>query len=266
MRNLKLLVVEGNNKADNANFLEAGCVSQSENFIKHIKMFQTNCDIDKVEPVNDNAIFKAVNSMKKYDGIILTGGAMRINDYNSEIKKHIDFAKKCFEHEKKIFASCWGLQVVVEAAGGKVRPSPNGAHIGIAFNVELTNEGKNHKAYLYKNHKFTTPAFNFDEVEIPPKNSILLASDKINKFMALHFTVAKSEIWGFQYHPEVPYEYMLKLIKMRSSNMIDKQYFKNENELQQHIDSIEKEDSLLTYNNRTIELKNWLRYVEKSAY
>ena len=34
--------------------------------------------------------------------------------------------------------------------------------------------------------------------------------------------------WGFQYHPEVPYEYMLKLIKMRSSNMIDKQYFKNE--------------------------------------
>ena len=61
MRNLKLLVVEGNNKADNANFLEAGCVSQSENFIKHIKMFQTNCDIDKVEPVNDNAIFKAVN-------------------------------------------------------------------------------------------------------------------------------------------------------------------------------------------------------------
>ena len=160
MRNLKLLVVEGNNKADNANFLEAGCVSQSENFIKHIKMIEPNCEIDMVEPVQDSEISKAINSMGKYNGVVLTGGAMRVNDFSSEIKKHIDLAKKCFEHEKKIYAACWGLQIAVEAAGGKVRQSPNGAHIGIACDVELTNEGKNHKAYSSKKHKFTTPAFN----------------------------------------------------------------------------------------------------------
>ena len=34
-----------------------------------------------------------------------------------------------------------------------------------------------------KLNKFSTPAFNHDEVDIPPANSILLASDKINKFM-----------------------------------------------------------------------------------
>ena len=262
---LKLLVVEGNNKEDNAKFLEAGCTSQSENFTKHIKMMEPNCEIDMVKPAQDSEISKAINSMGKYNGVVLTGGALRVNDFSSEIKKHIDFAKKCFEHEKKIYAACWGLQIAVEAAGGKVRQSPNGAHIGIACDVELTNEGKNHKAYSSKKHKFTTPAFNFDEVEIPPKNSILLASDKINKFMALHFTVGKSEIWGFQYHPEVPYEYMLKLIKMRSSNMIDKQYFKNQDEVEQHINLIKKENKVLTYDNRIVEVKNWLNYLKENG-
>ena len=103
MSNLKLLVVEGNNKEDNAKFLEAGCTSQSENFTKHIKMIEPNCEIDMVEPVQDSEISKAINSMKKYDGVILTGGAMRLNEYTSEIRKHIDFAKKCFDHEKKIY-------------------------------------------------------------------------------------------------------------------------------------------------------------------
>ena len=35
--------------------------------------------------------------------------------------------------------------------------------------------------------------------------------DKINKFGAMHFTSGKSEILGLQYHPEIPYSYMIKL-------------------------------------------------------
>ena len=79
---------------------------------------------------------------------------------------------------------------------------------------------------MSKQYKFETPAFNHDEVEIPPQNSILLASDKVNKFMALQFNVGKSEIWGLQYHPEIPFEYMNKLIKYRANRLIDKKIFK----------------------------------------
>ena len=61
--------------------------------------------------------------------------------------KHIQFAKKCFESEKKIFAACWGLQITVTAAGGRCRISPNGAHVGIAQDIVLTDEGKKHKLY-----------------------------------------------------------------------------------------------------------------------
>ena len=259
---LKLLIVEGNTKEENSNFNKAGCVSQSENFKQHVKMFEPNCEINIVEPGDDSAISKIIASLKKYDGIILTGSTLRIDDFSNEIKKHINFVKTCFKHEKKIFAACWGLQVATTAAGGKCRVAPSGPHVGIAYDIELTNEGKKHKLYASKPHKFTTPAFNYDEVEIPPNNAVVLASNKINKFEALHFTVGNSEIWGLQYHPEIPYDYMIKLIKHRSQKLINNKSFKNETEINQHITLIEKAKVQLKDDIRLLELKNWLNYLK----
>jgi len=264
MDKLKLLIVEGNTKEENLNFNNAGCVPQSENFKQHIKMFEPNCEINIVEPGDDSAISKIIDSLKKYDGIILTGSTLRIDDFSNEVKKHIDFAKTCFKHEKKIFAACWGLQITVNAAGGKCRVAPSGPHVGIAYDIELTNEGKKHKLYSSKPHKFTTPAFNYDEVEIPPNNAVVLASNKINKFEALHFTVGNSEIWGLQYHPEIPYDYMIKLIKHRSKKLIDNKSFKNETEINQHISLIEKAKVQLKDDIRLLELKNWINYLKEN--
>jgi len=261
---LKLLIVEGNTKEENSNFNKAGCVPLSENFKQHIKSLEPNSEIDIVEPGNDNSILKIISSLKKYDGVVLTGSTLRIEDASDEVKKHIEFAKTCFKHEKKFFAACWGLQVAVTAAGGKCRVAPNGAHVGIAYDIELTEEGKKHKLYSSKPNKFTSPGFNFDEVEIPPNNAVLLATDKINKFQALHFKVGNSEIWGLQYHPEIPYDYMIKLIKHRKQRLLNIKSFKNENEIQQHITSIEREKNQLTDDMRTLELKNWLNYLKES--
>ena len=261
---LKLLIVEGNTKEENSNFNKAGCVPQSENFKQHVKMIEPNCEMDIVEPNDDSTVSKIIASLKKYDGIVLTGSTLRINDESNEVKKHINFVKTCFKHEKKIFAACWGLQVAVTAAGGKCRVAPSGPHVGIAYDIELTNEGKKHKLYASKPHKFITPAFNYDEVEIPPNNAVLLASNKINKFEALHFTVGNSEIWGLQYHPEIPYDYMIKLIKHRSKKLIDNKSFKNETEINQHVSLIEKAKAQLKDDIRLLELKNWINYLKEN--
>jgi len=262
MNKLKLLIVEGNTKEENINFNNAGCVPQSQNFKKHIQKIEPNSEIDIVEPVDDYSVSKITSSLIKYDGVVLTGSTLRLNEDIKEVKKHIEFAQTCFNHEKKIFGACWGLQVTVMAAGGKCRVAPKGPHIGIARDIKLTEEGKKHKLYSNKPEKFTTPAFNYDEVEIPPKNSILLASDKINKFQSLHFKVGKSEIWGLQYHPEIPYDYMIKLIKHRSKGMLEKNIFNNQNEIDQHVKFIEKAKLDLSDDVRTIELKNWLNYLK----
>ena len=262
MDKLKILIVEGNTNEENINFDAAGCVPQSENFKLHVKKIKPNCEIDIVTPGDDLSISKIISSLTKYNGTILTGSTLRVNDNSSEIKKHIQFAKKCFENEQKIFAACWGLQITVTAAGGKCRVSPNGAHIGIAHDIQVTEEGKKHSLYASKADKFTAPAFNHDEVEVPPNNSVLLASDKINKFMALQFNVGNSEIWGLQYHPEIPYNYMTKLIKYRSKGLIDKKIFKDINEVNSHIRVIEKAETELKDDIRTLELKNWLNHIK----
>ena len=262
MNKLKILIVEGNTNQENVNFEAAGCVSQSENFKAHVNKIEANCEIDIVSPGDDETIKKVISSLNKYSGIILTGSTLRVNDNNKEIRKHIQFAKKCFEAEKKFFAACWGLQITVTAAGGKCRISPNGAHIGIAHDVQLTEEGKKHNLYTSKSQKFTTPAFNHDEVESPPNNSSLLASDKINKFMALEFKVGKSEIWGLQYHPEIPYDYMIKLIKHRKNDLIKKKIFRDSAEVDLHIKKIKQAEINLKDEMRTIELKNWLNYIK----
>ena len=56
MNNLKLLIVEGNTKEVNSDFHEAGCIPQSDNFTKHIHMYEPSAEIDIVEPENDTAI------------------------------------------------------------------------------------------------------------------------------------------------------------------------------------------------------------------
>jgi len=266
MNKLKLLIIEGNTKKENSNFKQAGCCPQSENFSQHIKIHEPKSEIDIIEPADDGSILKIISNLKKYNGVVLTGSTLRINDNSSEVKKHIQFAKKCFDEGNCFFAACWGLQVSVSALGGKCRVSPNGAHTGIAQNIELTEAGRKHRLYKSKPHKFTAPAFNFDEVEIPPKNSVLLASDKINKFGAIHFTSGKSEIWGLQYHPEIPYSYMIKLLKHRKKKLIESNSFKNEDEIDQHINLITYEDHKTNDQSRTLELKNWLDYIKEKKF
>jgi len=266
MGKLKILVVEGNTKEENVNFNQAGCASQSENFSEHIKMHEPDCEVDIIEPADNSSMEKIISSLKKYNGVILTGSTLRINDNSEEVKKHIEFTRRCFEHTNYIYAACWGLQVSVAAAGGKCRVATNGANTGIAQDVMLTDVGIKHRLYKSKPKKFNAPAFNFDEVEIPPKNSVLLASTSVNKFSAIHFTAGKSEVWGLQYHPEIPYSYMIRLLKHRKKRLIDNKNFENENELNKYIDLITKEDLITSDNSRTLELKNWLDHIKESKF
>ena len=43
--------------------------------------------------------------------------------------------------------------------------------------------------------------------------------------------------------------------------MIERNVFKNQNEIDQHIKSIEKAKNNLSDESRTLELKNWLEYI-----
>ena len=258
MKNLNILIVEGNTVEENLKFQKLSNQPQSFNFRNNILRYYPSAIIDIVTPSTKNEASKFISELNKYDGIIWGGSTLNIYQDTPEIRRQLDFAKKIFEFEKKVLAICWGLQLISTAAGGQVKKSTTGTQVGIATGIELTDKGTNHPIYKSKSKKFNTPAFNFDEVVIPPKNSIHLAKNKTNKIQGLAFKVGLCDVWGLQYHPEIHYDYMITLIKDRKEKLIRKQCFKTNEEIEEHIKFIEKEKESLDDDFRLLELKNWL--------
>ena len=255
---LNILLVEGNNSDDSSIFVKVAGATAANNLKNLVLKLEPSSKTKIINPANDNETNEVLKNINKYHGIIFTGGAMRINDMTDEIKKHINFASNCFQHNKIILAICWGLQVCSAAAGVKVEPAKNGAHIGIATDVMINEQGQNNLIYKNKKTIFTTPAFNYDEVVTLPNNAILLSSNKVNNVMALNFETEFSKIWGIQYHPEITYEKMITLIKFRRKRLLENKSFSDEKDLESHITMIENEDKITKKESRMRELKNWL--------
>ena len=263
MKNLNLLVVEGNIPIENQDFKQNGIPTHSESLKESLSYYTNDLNIDVFNPCNEKNFDKILLNIKKYDGLIWGGSSLNIYNDCIEIKRQISFMKECFKNIKKILAICWGMQVAVTAAGGKVKKSENGAHIGIANNIEINENGINHPLYRSKNKNFNSPAFNFDEVVTLPENSIHLASNKINKIQSINFKSGLSDVWGLQYHPEITYHKMISLIKFRKDKLINsRKCFKDEQEIEKHINFIENEIKVSVKESRMLELKNWLNHLK----
>ena len=260
MKNLKILIVEGNLESENINFKKAGIQTHTESLKDSIANYHKEVSYEVLNPSSAENFNDIINKLETYDGIVWGGSSLNIYNDTPEIKKQIFFMKECFHKVRNILAICWGMQVAVTAAGGVVKKSKKGAHIGIAKNININSYGLKHPIYKNKDPIFNTPAFNFDEVVTPPDGAKLLASNPINKVQGLEFQIGVSNIWGIQYHPEITYEKMISLINFRRKRLIeDRKVFENENDLEKHISFIENEIQVTVKEKKMLELKNWLK-------
>ena len=258
----KILIVEGNLREENQNFSTSGIQTHTQSLQDSIANFTNELDIDVVNPSSDEDIDVKVKELNKYDGLIWGGSSLNIYNNTPEIKRQIQFMKECQKKVKNILAICWGMQVAVTAAGGVVKKSSNGAHIGIANQLIINEQGLKHPLYSGKKNNFNTPAFNFDEVVTLPENGVCLASNKINKVQGMYFKINNNNVWGLQYHPEITYQKMIQLIKFRKDRLIEtRKVFANHDQVNEHISFIEKEISISDNQQRMIELRNWLNSI-----
>ena len=247
----KILIVEGNLREENQHFSSAGIQTHTESLKDSLSFFTKDLTTDVVNPSSDENIFKNIDDLNSYDGLIWGGSSLNIYNDTPEIRRQIQFMKECQKKIKKILAICWGMQVAVTAAGGEVKKGTKGSHKGIAVDIEINERGLDHPLYKNKKKKFNTPAFNFDEVVTMPQNSVLLASNPINKVQGLNF----------QYHPEITYNKMINIIVFRKEKLLKKEAFSDEKEINSHIQHIESENKKLDKISRMRELENWLNYL-----
>ena len=79
--------------------------------------------------------------------------------------------------------------------------------------------------------------------------------------MGLHFMSGKSVIWGLQYHPDYEYWQMINLSSARKDRVMKNSHLNNNYDFQKHLDYIKEEDKKLDFQNRTCEIKNWLKII-----
>ena len=259
----KILIVEGNLKEENQSFTEGGIKTHTESLKDSISYFTNDLEIDVVNPSSDKNISEVAKALEKFDGMIWGGSSLNIYNDTIEIRRQIEFMRSCQNKIKKILAICWGLQVAATVAGGQVKRCMTGSHRGIAHDIEINSNGLQHPIYKNKNETFNTPAFNFDEVVKLPKNSILLASNPINKVMGVNFKSGVSDIWGIQYHPEITYDKMISLIHFRKDRLLNNKAFVDEEEINNHVAMIAEENKKSNKDLRMRELENWLNYLLK---
>ena len=262
MKSLNILVCEGNTPEEGNIFKEVGIPTHTESLKQSLSYYNKHLNIEVLNPCLEINLNEVAPKLERYDGLIWGGSSLNIYNDTIEIRRQISFMKECFKKVKKMLAICWGMQVAVTAAGGEVKKSSNGSHIGIANNIELTNAGVKNFFYKDKDIKFNTPAFNFDEVVSLPSGSTHLASNKINKIQGIHFNSGVSEIFGIQYHPEITYEKMISIIKFRKDRLINQRNrFKSEKQINNHIDIINDEIKKSKKELRMLELRNWLNLI-----
>ena len=260
----KILIVEGNLREENQHFSSAGIQTHTESLKDSLSFFTKDLTTDVVNPSSDENIFKNIDDLNSYDGLIWGGSSLNIYNDTPEIRRQIQFMKECQKKIKKILAICWGMQVAVTAAGGEVKKGTKGSHKGIAVDIEINERGLNHPLYKNKKKKFNTPAFNFDEVVKIPDGTKLLASNLVNHVQAINFKEGVSDIWGIQYHPEITYNKMISLIHFRKDRLLDRKAFKDEKEIDEHVQKINDVNQLSDKHSRMRELKNWLDYVNEN--
>jgi len=199
----RILVIDGNRAATRAQQVAAGGQASGEGYAQALQsLAEVSCDI--VRPADAEVRFAPGTGLSSYDGVAITGSALNVYDGGVHIERQIELARAVFAAGVAFFGSCWGLQVAVCAAGGRVRRNPLGREFGFARRIELGEAGRKHEMFTGKPTVFEAITVHRDDVDQLPDGAVALASNDMG-LQALELRHARGTFWGVQYHPEYSY-------------------------------------------------------------
>jgi GMP synthase (glutamine-hydrolysing) len=159
-------------------------------------------------------------SLQDFDGIAWTGSPLSAYDTTPQVTTQIDLAAAAFHSGVPCFGSCWGLQIMCAALGGKVHVNPNGYEVGVARGITLTEQGRAHPMFAGKATVFDALATHYDEVVALPPNARLLASNEMSRVQAIEIVDGNKLFWGVQYHPEYDLRQIAAILRRRARPMV----------------------------------------------
>ncbi len=213
-----------------------------------------------------------------YAGILWPGCNLTVYGTDDEcVTSQLELAKRCYKAGIPGFGSCWGLQIAVAAAGGKVGPHPEGREMGVARKIRLTEAGRTHPMMAGKPEVYTHLVSHDDEVQELPEGAILLAGNDWSTVQAAEITHENGVFWAVQYHPEYDLHEMARLILAREDRLVKQGLFRDHDDLVAYAERLEElfanpdradlrwqlaiDDDILSDECRECEFANWLNTV-----
>ncbi|MEQ1648027.1 MAG: type 1 glutamine amidotransferase [Hyphomicrobiaceae bacterium] len=166
-----------------------------------------------------------------FDGAVISGSPLSVYEDRAEVRDQLGLAREVFERGIPTFGSCYGLQLMTQALGGRVRLNPKGREIGVARGIMLTDAGREHPMYRAKPAAFDALCSHQDEVEALPEGATLLASNHVSDVQAAVIERGASSFWGVQYHPEFDFAMIAAIIAKQAQRHIDEGLARSEAEV-----------------------------------
>jgi GMP synthase (glutamine-hydrolysing) len=269
----RILVIDGNRAALCEQQVAAGGQPTGEGYARVLKsLAAVSCDI--VRPADGEVRFASGTGLASYDGVAITGSALNVYDGGVDIERQIDLARAAFAVGVPFFGSCWGMQVAVSAAGGRVRRNPLGREFGFARRIELGDAGRRHAMFRGKPPVFEALTVHRDDIEQLPEGAVVLASNDMG-LQAIELQHGPGTFWGVQYHPEYTFSEIAATALRYGAALIEEQLFADRADLDAFVTDLrtlmrDPRDLRLTWkyglgqalqeeSYKLAELRNWLQ-------
>ena len=281
MRDLKILIADGNSAELNDLSREAGCELGAERYVNEIKRMFPSAVIEIVFPADSDQYLPNGVTLTDFDGIVMGGSGLHAFDQAPEVTRQVDLMRDALDAGLSVLGSCWGLQVAAAATGGSVVQSPRGREVGIARKIALTPAGMGHALFANKPPVFDSPCIHYDEVTHLPSGSVILASNPHSSVQSAVIRKGNGVFWGMQYHPEFDLPHLANLYRRYADAMVADGFFQDRDDLDSYCARLEAlnqdpsrldlrwqlgiDDDVIDPDQRCLEIRNWVLSLARSS-
>jgi GMP synthase (glutamine-hydrolysing) len=275
MQGPRILVMDGNLAKLRTRQRDMLGYDSGEGYRRILNRLDPSIKADIVCPADADISLPPGVALGDYDGATMTGSALNIYDGGPAIERQVALAQALFAEGVPFFGSCWGLQVGVTAAGGKVIRNPRGREFGFARRIELTPAGRDHALYGGKPAVFEAPTVHLDSIDVLPPGAIVLAQNDVS-LQAAAFSCQRGTFWGVQYHPEYDPIDIGGVAERYGTRLVEEKFFASKAALLDFAAEMKRlqrnpHDPLLNWKYglgpgvtdeamRLLELRNWLKH------
>ena len=195
------------------------------------------------------------------DGVIFTGSGVDWCVDDPRATPLVDAMRLAFAAGVPVWGSCNGMQLAAVVLGGQCGASPNGREDGLARDIALTPEGRDHPMMEGRRDGFAVACVHRDEVTALPEGATLLAANAHSPVQAFAYDRDGVDFWGVQYHPEYSGPHVA--VSLRSRPGLE-QMAADLEQVEQDADAASRLGigaTALSLRERATELGNWITHL-----